>query len=224
MSLVGPRPALPYEVAVYRRGAGARLRVRPGMTGLWQTSGRNRLSMLQMCDLDARYVRSCSLRLDLADPAAHAAGAAAARERGMNGRRRSHLGVAVVGCGYWGPNLVRNFQRHPACRVRVVVDVRAERAAAVARDHHVPIATESLQVALQDRSVDLVVIASPTRWHYSLALQALRAGKHVLVMKPMTDSVAQAEELLDVAQQQGVLLAVDHTFVYSGAVRSSASS
>ncbi len=127
--------------------------------------------------------------------------------------------VGVIGCGYWGPNLVRNFARDDRAEVLAVCDMRIERAGRVAREYGVEIATSNPRVVMDHRGIDLVVVATPTRTHYQVAKAAIEAGKHVLVMKPMCDSVERAEELVDLARRRGVLLAVDHTFLFTGAVR-----
>jgi predicted dehydrogenase len=127
--------------------------------------------------------------------------------------------VGVVGCGYWGPNLVRNFARHPRSQVQAVCDSRFERATRVAAEYRIPVVTDRASELLASADVDLVVIATPSFSHFELAQAALRAGKHVLVMKPLTTRADQAEELCALAERQGVRLAVDHTFVFTGAVR-----
>ncbi|MBA3688934.1 MAG: Gfo/Idh/MocA family oxidoreductase [Chloroflexi bacterium] len=132
---------------------------------------------------------------------------------------RSVTRVGVIGCGYWGPNLIRNFARHDGARVVAVCDAQLERAEKMASWYGVPLVTNNATELIESGSVDLVVVATPSRTHYSLAKQAILAGKHVLVMKPMTTQVDQAEELVDLATRNGVMLAVDHTFVYAAAVR-----
>jgi predicted dehydrogenase len=134
-------------------------------------------------------------------------------------RLRGPVRVGVIGCGYWGPNLIRNFARHEQARVICVCDSQIERAQKVGPWYGVPVVTDNPVELITAPGVDLVVVATPSRTHFSLAKQAILAGKHVLVMKPMTTRVDHAEELVDLAQRQGVLLAVDHTFVYTGAVR-----
>ena len=129
------------------------------------------------------------------------------------------VNVGVIGCGYWGPKLVRNFTRPPNSRVSVVCDVRYERAARVAAEYHVSGTTDRSDNLLKDPDVDLVVVATPSRTHYELAREAIERGKHVLVMKPLTTRSEHAEELCQLAERKGVVLAVDHTFVYTGAVR-----
>jgi len=127
--------------------------------------------------------------------------------------------VGVIGCGYWGPNLVRNFARHPHSQVEAVCDLRYERAMRVGAEYRIPTVTDRVDEVLKAPDVDLVVVATPSFTHFELAKRALEAGKHVLVMKPLATRTDHAEELCAIAERQGVLLAVDHTFVFTGAVR-----
>ncbi len=127
--------------------------------------------------------------------------------------------VGVIGCGYWGPNLIRNFARHPQSQVHAVCDNRYERATRVGAEYRVPTITDSADEVLKAPDIDLVVIATPSFTHFELARAAIKAGKHVLVMKPLATRVEHAEELCVLAERQGTLLAVDHTFVFTGAVR-----
>lgn len=137
----------------------------------------------------------------------------------MTGNREQNVGVGVIGCGYWGPNLVRNFARQEHSRVVGVCDARYERAAKVSSEYHVRYVTDRPEELVEQDDVDLVVVATRSYSHYEIARLALRAGKHVLVMKPLATRVDHAEELVDLAGRQGVVLAVDHTFVYAGAVQ-----
>ena len=127
--------------------------------------------------------------------------------------------VGVIGCGYWGPNLIRNFARNPQSAVQAVCDMRYERAMRVGAEYRIPSVTDRADVVLNASDVDLIVIATPSRSHYPLVKKAILAGKHVLVMKPLATRLDEAEELCSLAETQGVLLAVDHTFVFTGAVR-----
>jgi len=129
------------------------------------------------------------------------------------------VNVGVIGCGYWGPNLVRNFARHPHASLMAVADVVKERAERTGAEFRVPLVTDDAQRVIGSSSVDLVVIATPVWTHYELCKQAINAGKHVLVMKPLATRTDKAEELCDLAQRKGVLLAVDHTFIFTGAVQ-----
>ena len=129
------------------------------------------------------------------------------------------LRIGVIGYGYWGPNLVRNFAAGPRTRVVAIAEASAARrqAAAITVPHIRCVADAAAVIA--DPEVDAVVIATPIFSHYPLARAALDAGKHVLVEKPLTPSVAEAEELAALAARAGRVLMVDHTFVYTPAVR-----
>jgi len=132
---------------------------------------------------------------------------------------KKHVGVGIIGCGYWGPNLVRNFARQDQGSVVAVCDAQLERAERAGAGTGAELITTDSSRLIARPDVDLVVVATPSRTHYRLAREAIAAGKHVLIMKPMTTRVDEAEELVTLAQANGVLLAVDHTFVYTGAVR-----
>ena len=127
------------------------------------------------------------------------------------------LGIAVIGAGYWGPNLVRNFGGSAEWDLRTVCDLDLERARKVAGPHVA--VTDSVDRVLDDRSIDAVAIATPARTHRGLALYALRAGKHVLVEKPLADSVAGGRAMVDLAEREGVVLMTDHTYCYTPAVQ-----
>jgi predicted dehydrogenase len=131
------------------------------------------------------------------------------------------IGVGIVGYGYWGPNLLRNFVVLPSMRaqVRVVCDSRQERLAAAARLYPAVDVTTDYDALLARPEVDLVAIATPVSSHFDLAQRAFRAGKHVLVEKPLAASVAEASELVALAKQTGKFFFVDHTFVFTSAVR-----
>jgi len=105
----------------------------------------------------------------------------------------SNLTLAQFGCGYWGPNLLRNFSALPACTVKYVVDSSAERRAFVESNFPFSRAIERHEVVLEDPSVHGVVIATPAASHFYLAKQALDAGKHVFVEKPLATSVKDVE-------------------------------
>lgn len=129
------------------------------------------------------------------------------------------LGVAVVGCGYWGPNLIRNFGETPGAYVAAICDLSPQRLEVIGRRYPGVTRTDSFEALLADSRVEAVVIATPVHTHFALAQRALEAGKHVLVEKPITTTTADAERLIDLAQRRGLTLMVDHTFVYTGAVR-----
>ena len=127
--------------------------------------------------------------------------------------------IGVIGYGYWGPNLVRNFAERSDAQVTAVADRSPERLAQVQRRYPaIRVFTEAADL-IADPAVDAVVIATPVALHFELASAALRAGKHVLVEKPMASSSDQAGRLIDEAARRRLTLMVDHTFVYTGAVQ-----
>ena len=127
--------------------------------------------------------------------------------------------VGLIGYGYWGPNLARSFSDAPGCRLAKICDVRPERLAVAAGRHPGTETVHDPAAVFDDPDVDAVIVATPVSSHFDLALRALRAGKHVLVEKPLTHTAAQAETLIEEAARRGLTLMVDHTFVYTGAVR-----
>jgi predicted dehydrogenase len=126
--------------------------------------------------------------------------------------------VGVIGYGYWGPNLVRNFAETPGARVGFVTDLRQDRLAVAAARYPAVKTSTRHDDLIADPSVDAVVIATPVSTHFALAMAALAAGKHVLVEKPLASSSEDALRLIDAADRRGLVLMVDHTFVYTGAV------
>ncbi|MDT8446013.1 MAG: Gfo/Idh/MocA family oxidoreductase [bacterium] len=128
--------------------------------------------------------------------------------------------IAVIGYGYWGPNLVRNFSWTPGVEVAYVCDLDPKQLAKVsAMFPNVGKTTTNYQEVLDDPSIEAVAISTPVQTHAPLAKMALLAGKHVLVEKPMTDSVASGEEIVKLAEEKGLVLMTDHTFLFTGAVR-----
>jgi predicted dehydrogenase len=126
--------------------------------------------------------------------------------------------VGIIGYGYWGPNLVRNFFSNRSCQVRSVADHRSERLEHLSLVYPSINRLKDADEILNDNKIDAVVIATPVFTHFDLARRALMKGKHVLLEKPMTSTVKEAEELINLAEQKGLLLMVDHTFLYTGAV------
>ncbi len=129
------------------------------------------------------------------------------------------INCAIIGYGYWGPNLVRNFSATANSTVQVVADLRPERLAVVSKNYPSIRVTTDIASIWSDNSIDAVIIATPVFTHFDLAKKALNAGKHVLLEKPMTDTVAHAEELIELAAKMGKVLMVDHTFLYTSAVQ-----
>jgi predicted dehydrogenase len=127
--------------------------------------------------------------------------------------------VGVIGFGYWGPNLVRNFAEAKGSEIAAVADLRPERLAVAATRFRGIETTSDARELIHNPNIDAVIIATPVSGHYPLALEALQAGKHVLVEKPLTATAEQASRLIEEAARRRLTLMVDHTFVYTGAVR-----
>lgn len=127
--------------------------------------------------------------------------------------------IAVIGYGYWGPNLVRNFFNTNNCEVVVVCDQRTDRLKLLQKNYPAIKITTKVSEVFNDKNVDAVVIAVPVSLHYQLAKKALEKDKHVLVEKPMTMSLTEAIKLVNLAHKQKKILMVDHTFVYTDAVQ-----
>ncbi len=126
--------------------------------------------------------------------------------------------VAVIGCGYWGPNLIRNFRSLPAVKVKTVCDLNDRRLADMKRLYTDIETVKDVDTVLNDSDIHAVAIATPVSSHFPLAKQSLLAGKHTFIEKPMASSSAQCKELIDIAQRNGLTLAVGHTFLYSAPV------
>jgi len=127
--------------------------------------------------------------------------------------------VGVIGYGYWGPNLVRNFSENQNVELAAVSDLRRDRLALAQRRSPGIRVTQDHRELLTDPTIQAVAIVTPVSSHFDLALQALQAGKHVLVEKPMTATSEQAVRLIEEAEKRNLTLMVDQTFVYTGAVR-----
>src|SRR6202140_1485285 len=127
--------------------------------------------------------------------------------------------VGVIGCGYWGPNLLRNFAENEAAELRWICDADEARLAAMGRRYPAAKTTTDYQKLLADFDLDAVAVVTPVATHFQIASEALRAGKHLLVEKPLTATAREAEELNDLAERNQRTLMVDHTFGYTGAVR-----
>jgi predicted dehydrogenase len=132
-----------------------------------------------------------------------------------NGRKGRPLGVAVVGLGYWGPNLVRNFHEVAEAEVVAVCDGRSERLEAMRRRYPAARRTMRFDDLLEDPDVEAIAIATPVSTHFELCLAALQAGKHAFVEKPFAGSTEQALTLMALAEERGLLVMPGHTFLYS---------
>ncbi|HEY3821744.1 MAG TPA: Gfo/Idh/MocA family oxidoreductase [Polyangiaceae bacterium] len=127
--------------------------------------------------------------------------------------------AAVIGYGYWGPNIVRNFKTCGKIDLACVCDVSPQQLELVKKAHPEVRTTQSIAEVLADGSIDAVAIITPVATHFELGMQALAAGKHVWVEKPLTASSEEARQLCAEADKRNRVLFVDHTFIYTGAVR-----
>jgi predicted dehydrogenase len=127
--------------------------------------------------------------------------------------------VGVVGCGYWGPNLVRNFKGLSNCNLRAMCDSNEARLKHMRSLYSDVEGVTDFEHLLNGVGLDAVVVATPVKYHYSLAKASLLAGKHTLIEKPMASSSAECEELIEIAESKGLVLMVGHTFLYSAPVR-----
>jgi predicted dehydrogenase len=130
------------------------------------------------------------------------------------------MNIGIIGCGYWGPNLVRNFNMLDDVRVVGISDLREERLKFISRLYpNIKTVTKDCNEILHHKEIDAIVIATPVSSHFSLGMEALEHGKHLLLEKPMTATSEQAEVLVEMANRKNLTLMVDHTFIYTGAVR-----
>ena len=130
------------------------------------------------------------------------------------------VGLGIVGCGYWGPNLVRNFLALPGVEVVALCDQDVERANSLNKRFGSSAAvTANYEDLLNNPDIKAIIIATPITSHYTLAKRALLAGKHTFVEKPLTDKSTDAEELVSLANEKGLVLMVGHVFIYNAAVQ-----
>ena len=127
--------------------------------------------------------------------------------------------IALIGYGYWGPNLLRNFMDVPDCEVLYCCDKDINRLKDVRKRYPSLIVTREYQDLLSDPELNAVIIATPTKFHYQIAKDFIKAGKDVLIEKPMTLTSKEAGLLLEVASEHKRIIMVDHTFIYNEAIR-----
>jgi predicted dehydrogenase len=129
------------------------------------------------------------------------------------------INFGVVGYGYWGPNVARNFHSSPEFKLTTVSDI-SEKRLGLAQNHYPFIkGLKNPKELIWSKDVDAVAIVTPVFTHYDLAKEALLAGKHIFVEKPFTSTSAQAKELIELAAKKGLKIMVDHTFLFTGAVK-----
>ncbi|MFO7568839.1 MAG: Gfo/Idh/MocA family oxidoreductase [Smithellaceae bacterium] len=134
-------------------------------------------------------------------------------------KRSEHINIGVVGCGYWGPNLIRNFRSLPGCHVKMACDKDPKRLARVRQMYPEVHTTSDFEAMVKDPEIHAVCIATPVWSHFALAKKSLDAGKHTFVEKPMASSVLQCRILMDLAECKNLILMTGHTFIYSTPVR-----
>jgi len=127
--------------------------------------------------------------------------------------------AAVIGVGYWGPNIVRNFMMEPNIDLKYCADLNQERLMYIKKIYPTIETTLNYEEIVLKSDVDLVAICTPVYTHYEIAKKALEAGKHVFIEKPMTSTTNQAIELVNLAEQKNLHIFVDHTFIFTGAVQ-----
>ena len=129
------------------------------------------------------------------------------------------LNVGVIGYGYWGPNIVRNFNSIDGAKVLSISDINQEAIKRATRAYPHTAVTKDWREIISSPEIDIVAVITPVSTHFELAKKALQNGKHVFVEKPFTATAAQAEELIELAEKKGLKIMVDHTFIFTGAVR-----
>jgi predicted dehydrogenase len=132
---------------------------------------------------------------------------------------KKNITVGIVGYGYWGPNLVRNFRAIPECRLKVVCDLSEQRLKQMRALYPEVTGESDYSKLVNDPEIDAIVVATSARLHFPMAKAALEAGKHVMIEKPMACATSECEELIAIGKQKGLTIMVGHTFLYSAAVR-----
>lgn len=129
------------------------------------------------------------------------------------------INIAQIGCGYWGPNLLRNLVANKDCNVKVVIDLSEKRREFINSLYPAITVSDNTEMVFDDPSVNAVVIATPVAMHFDLTMRSLAAGKHVLVEKPMATTVSEIEQIAELAEQRKLVAMAGHTFLYNAAVR-----
>jgi predicted dehydrogenase len=129
------------------------------------------------------------------------------------------INLGVIGCGYWGPNLIRNFRSLPDCNLKMIFDLDTKRLKHFKTLYPEIEGHTDYKHSLNGAGLDAIVIATPVRFHYKMAKESLEAGKHTFIEKPMALSVRECKELVQIAESRGAILMIGHTFLYSPHVR-----
>lgn len=133
--------------------------------------------------------------------------------------KKKIIKIAQIGCGYWGPNLLRNLIANPGCEVKWVVEISKDRQDYVKKLYPSVKITDDFEKVIQDNEVDAAVIATPAASHYKMVIRSLKAGKHVLVEKPMAMVVTEVDDIGRLSKENGLIAMVGHTFLFNAAVR-----
>jgi len=128
------------------------------------------------------------------------------------------INIAIIGYGYWGPNLLRNFLNNSKCNLKWCCDIKKERLEILKKSYPNINVTTDYKDILKNKTIDAIVIATPLDTHYFIAKEAIILGKHVLIEKPFTSNVKQAEALINLAQKHNVIIMVGHTYLYSPSI------
>ena len=129
------------------------------------------------------------------------------------------INIGVIGCGYWGPNLIRNFRSQPDCNVKTICDLNQDRLDHLSSLYPEVGTTRKVDAVINDLDIDAIVVSTQVDLHYEFAKRGLEAGKHVFVEKPMTSSAVHSRELVDLANEKTLTLMVGHTLIYSAPMR-----
>jgi predicted dehydrogenase len=129
------------------------------------------------------------------------------------------INMAIVGCGYWGPNLIRNFDALSGCKIKIACDTNKDRLSHMKSLYHDIQTTSDYEDVVNNTEIDAIAIATPVRFHYDMTKKSLKSGKHTFIEKPMACSVAECEELNRIAMDKNLIIFIGHTFIYSSPVR-----
>jgi len=127
--------------------------------------------------------------------------------------------MAIVGCGYWGPNLIRNFDALSGCKIKIACDTNKDRLSHMKSLYHDIQTTSDYEDVVNNTEIDAIAIATPVRFHYDMTKKSLKSGKHTFIEKPMACSVAECEKLNRIAKDKNLIIFIGHTFIYSPPVR-----
>ena len=228
MSLVGPRPDL-LQLEDYTPEQLRRFEVLPGITGLWQVNNKNETTFNEMIQLDIEYVDTATLLLDLRIFDGNGLSNAQAFQLlilifTLLLLLELHEGfydmtkIGIIGVGYWGPNLVRNFDNISDCEIVSICDLDPANIKNITGRYPYVKSYSDVDEMFANEDLDGVVIATPTATHYGLAKKALELGLNVFVEKPLTVTSEESQDLIRIANAKGLVIFVGHIFLHSAPV------